>query len=172
MVKFEGGKWVRYGSSVPGPQPQGIYEDRVAMMLDDGGVPEFARYGAYITIGDRMRFFTNEAKASDVKAHAYLGQKRNQVEVRKYLPATRKTSATGARSSRRRNWRPCARGDTSLTCGIGGPIAPTPSTLPTMSTYSTSERATPAKGPSLTTGTPRRSSQGSCWIRKRPTAER
>ena len=29
MLKFEGGKWVRYGASVPGPQPQGIYEDRV-----------------------------------------------------------------------------------------------------------------------------------------------
>ena len=90
MMKFEGGKWVRYGASVPGPQPQGIYEDRVAMMVDDGGVPEFARYGGYITIGDGMRFFTNEAKAEDVKAHAYLGQKRNQVEVRKHLPATRK----------------------------------------------------------------------------------
>lgn len=90
MMKFEGGKWVRYGSSVAGAQPQGIYEDRVTMLLDDGGVPEFARYGAYITIGDRMRFFTNEAKAADVKAHPYLGRKRNQVEVRKYLPATRK----------------------------------------------------------------------------------
>lgn len=90
MMKFEGGKWVRIGASVPGPQAQGIYEDRVAMMVDDGSVPEFALYGGYITIGDRMRFFTNEAKADDVKAHAYLGQKRNQVEVRKHLPATRK----------------------------------------------------------------------------------
>src|SRR3990172_2810056 len=26
MLKYEGGKWVRYGKSVPGPQPQGIYE--------------------------------------------------------------------------------------------------------------------------------------------------
>jgi len=90
MMRFEGGKWVRYGASVPGPQPQGFYEDRLAMMLDDGGVPEFARYGGYTTIGDRMRFFSNEAGAEEVKAHPHLGQKRNQVEVRKYLPATRR----------------------------------------------------------------------------------
>ncbi|MBZ0149295.1 MAG: hypothetical protein K8F62_17390 [Pseudorhodoplanes sp.] len=90
MLKFEGGKWVRYGGSVPGPQPQGIYEDRVTMLVDDGSVPEFARYGGYITVGDRMRFFTNEAKPAEVKAHPYLGAKRNQVEVGKHLPATRK----------------------------------------------------------------------------------
>ncbi|HEX9905841.1 MAG TPA: ethylbenzene dehydrogenase-related protein, partial [Propylenella sp.] len=68
MMKFEGGKWVRYGASVAGPQPQGIYEDRVTMMLDDGSVPEFARYGGYVTIGDRMRFFTDEASADEVRA--------------------------------------------------------------------------------------------------------
>jgi len=89
MLKFEGGKWVRHGDSVPGPQADGIYEDRVTMMVDDGSIPEFARYGGYIAIGDHMRFFTNEAKEAEVKAHPYLGAKRNQSEVRKYLPATR-----------------------------------------------------------------------------------
>jgi hypothetical protein len=89
MIRFEGGKWVRYGDSVPGPQPQGIYEDRLTMLVDDGSVPEFARYGGYVTVGDRMRFFTNEAKPQEVKAHPYLGQKRNQTEVGKHLPATR-----------------------------------------------------------------------------------
>lgn len=89
MLKFEGGKWVRYGASVAGPHPQGIYEDRVTMLVDDGSVPEFARYGGYIAVGDRMRFFTDEAKADEVKAHPYLGQKRKQAEVGKHLPATR-----------------------------------------------------------------------------------
>ena len=42
MLKFEGGKWVRYGDSEVGRQAQGIYEDRITMFLDDGGVPEFA----------------------------------------------------------------------------------------------------------------------------------
>ena len=90
MMKFDGGKWVRYGASVAGPQPQGIYEDRVTMLVDDGSVPEFARYGGYVAVGDRMRFFTNEAKPDEVKAHPYLGQKRKQTEVGKYLPATRR----------------------------------------------------------------------------------
>jgi hypothetical protein len=36
-----------------------------------------------------MRFFTNEAKPDEVRAHPYLGKKRNQVEVGKHLPATR-----------------------------------------------------------------------------------
>ncbi len=88
MMKFQGGKWERYGKSVPGPQPQGIYEDRVTMLVDDGSVPEFEKYGGYITIGDRMRFFTNEAKKEEVEAHPYLGKKK-QVEVGKHLPETR-----------------------------------------------------------------------------------
>jgi hypothetical protein len=89
MMKFEQGKWVRYGDSVPGPQQQGIYEDRVTMLVDDGSVPEFEKYGGYITIGDRMRFFTNEAKRKEVEAHPYLGKKKNQTEVGKHLPETR-----------------------------------------------------------------------------------
>ena len=90
MLRFEGGEWVRYGASVAGPQPQGIYEDRVTMLVDDGSVPEFARYGGYVTVGDRMRFFTNEAPKDVVTAHPYLGQKRKQTEVGKHLPATRR----------------------------------------------------------------------------------
>ena len=93
MLKFEGGKWVRYGASVAGPQPQGIYEDRVTMLVDDGSVPEFAKYGGYIAVGDRMRFFTNEAKPDELKAHPYLGQKKKQTEVGKHLPATRRNIA-------------------------------------------------------------------------------
>jgi hypothetical protein len=89
MLKYEDGKWVRIGRSVAGPQPQGIYEDRVTMLVDDGAVPEFEKYGGYITIGDRMRFFTGEAKAKEVEAHPYLGVKRKQTEVGKYLPETR-----------------------------------------------------------------------------------
>ncbi len=89
MLRFEDGKWVRYGGSVPGPQPQGIYEDRVTMLVDDGSVPQFEKYGGYITVGDRMRFFTNEASKKEVQAQPYLGKKKKQKEVGKYLPETR-----------------------------------------------------------------------------------
>lgn len=93
MMKFQGGEWKRYGASVPGPQPQGIYEDRMTMLVDDGSVPEFEKYGGYITVGDRMRFFTNEAKKAEVEAHPYLGKQKKQVEVGKHLPETRTNPA-------------------------------------------------------------------------------
>jgi hypothetical protein len=89
MLRYEGGKWVRYGDSETGPQLQGIYEDRVTMLVDDGGVPEFEKYGGYITVGDRMRFFTGQATAEQVRAHPYLGKKKGQSEVGKHLPETR-----------------------------------------------------------------------------------
>lgn len=88
MLRYENGKWVRIGASVAGPQPQGIYEDRVTMLVDDGSVPAFERYGGYIAIGDRMRFFTDQAPPEEVKKHPYLGKKK-QNEVGKYLPETR-----------------------------------------------------------------------------------
>lgn len=93
MMKFQDGKWERYGKSVAGPQPQGIYEDRVAMLVDDGSVPEFEKYGGYIAIGDGMRFFTNEAKKEAVEAHPYLGKQKKQEEVGKHLPETRTDNA-------------------------------------------------------------------------------
>ena len=81
VLVYEGGRWVVKGRATPGSQPDGMHEDRVAMMLDDGGVPEFARYGGYITVGDGILTFTNEASEDAVKAHPYLGGKLKQEEV-------------------------------------------------------------------------------------------
>lgn len=89
VLVYEGGKWVTKGKAVPGSQPDGMHEDRVAMMLDDGSVPEFARYGGYITVGDGILTFTNEASGDAVKEHPYLGKKLKQEEVSKSLPDTR-----------------------------------------------------------------------------------
>ena len=60
------------------------------MMLDDGGVPEFGRYGGYITVGDGIASFTKSADEKEVRAHPEFGQRLKQVEVSKYLPATRR----------------------------------------------------------------------------------
>jgi len=49
------------------------------MMLDDGGVPEFQRYGGYITVGADMRDFS--------------GSGADAAHRRKYLPATRRDPA-------------------------------------------------------------------------------
>jgi hypothetical protein len=90
VLRFQGGKWVVQGEPVPGSEPNGLAEDRLAMMLDDGGVPEFARYGGYIAIGDGITSFSQSADTKAVRAHADLGQRMKQAEVSKYLPATRK----------------------------------------------------------------------------------
>jgi hypothetical protein len=90
VFRYTDGEWVRHGASPVGPAPFGIYEDRVTMLVDDGSVPEFQRYGGYITVGTGMRFFTEgEASADEVRAHPYIGGQLGESDVRKYLPATR-----------------------------------------------------------------------------------
>ncbi len=89
VLTFEAGKWVTKGSATPGSQPDGLHEDRVAMMLDDGSVPEFARYGGFLTIGSGIATFTDHADGASVKAHAYLGKKLKLEDVSKSLPDTR-----------------------------------------------------------------------------------
>jgi hypothetical protein len=81
------------GEAVPGSQPDGLHEDRVSMMLDDGSVPEFGRYGGYVTVGDRLAGFTGEASGREVRDHAYLGKKLGLDEPTKYLPSTRSDNA-------------------------------------------------------------------------------
>ena len=85
MLRYEGGKWVRDGQA----KSQGDYEDRVSMMTDDGSVPEFGRYGAYVMANTRMWSDAEGGGEDEVAAHPYLGQKKGQREVGKYLPATR-----------------------------------------------------------------------------------
>ncbi|EPC03939.1 hypothetical protein L861_01165 [Litchfieldella anticariensis FP35 = DSM 16096] len=89
MLRYTDGQWVRHGASRVGPDPDGTYEDRVTMLVDDGSVPEFARYGGYITIGANMRFFSDSASPTEVEAHSHLGKTLGQTEVQKHLPATR-----------------------------------------------------------------------------------
>ncbi len=89
VLRFESGKWVVKGNAVAGSEPDGLHEDRVAMMVDDGSVPEFSRYGGYITVGRRLAGFNDEVSGKEVAAHPYLGAKLKQDEPTKYLPATR-----------------------------------------------------------------------------------
>jgi hypothetical protein len=89
VIVYEGGKWVRKGKGNPGPEKDGMHEDRVAMMLDDGSVPEFARYGGYMAIGPGIASFTQHASDKEVIAHPYLGKKLKQEEVSKSMPETR-----------------------------------------------------------------------------------
>jgi hypothetical protein len=79
LLRFTDGKWQRQTRSPIGSAADGVYEDRLSMMLDDGGVPEFQRYGGFITVGADMRDFT--------------GSGADAAHRRKYLPATRSDPA-------------------------------------------------------------------------------
>lgn len=79
LLRYNDGRWERKLHSPVGSDPDGIYEDRLTMMVDDGSVPEFQRYGGYITVGANMRDFSD--------AGDYAG--RDDAHRRKYLPATR-----------------------------------------------------------------------------------
>lgn len=76
MLRYHDGHWQRELRSPIGSAVDGIYEDRLSMMLDDGSVPEFEHYGGYITVGANMRDFTGSGPDA---AHR-----------RKYLPETRR----------------------------------------------------------------------------------
>jgi len=75
VLVYQDGEWIARGGEEIGPDPDFLVEDRVAMMIDDGSVPLFSRYGGYITIGDRLSTFT--------------GAPESEEERTKYLPSTR-----------------------------------------------------------------------------------
>jgi len=75
VLVYQDGEWVARGGEALGPNPEYLTEDRVAMMIDDGSVPLFSRYGGYITIGDGLTTFTGVPETDE--------------ERTKYLPSTR-----------------------------------------------------------------------------------
>ena len=99
FVRYDGKEWKPYGFPKldavvqKGEQP-GIYEDRFSIMIDDGGVPNFANQGCWLTCHDGERDNPKFASRATVAANP-LYQALKQFDVRKYLPSTR----TGADAS-------------------------------------------------------------------------
>jgi Ethylbenzene dehydrogenase len=96
-LRFDGKEWKVFGYPKldkvvqEGKQPA-LYEDRLAVMLDDGKVPGFARQGCWLTCHDGQRDMARAASKEDANANALLSAiKKN--DVRKYLPATRQDPA-------------------------------------------------------------------------------
>ena len=93
-MRFDGEKWAFLGgprSSAKvrdGSQPP-LYEDRLAIMIDDGSVPLFAKQGCWLTCHNGMRDAPDVATKEQVKAHPLLGKALKKSDVRKYLPASR-----------------------------------------------------------------------------------
>jgi ethylbenzene dehydrogenase len=75
VLVYQDGEWIRRGGGSVGPNPDYLTEDRVSMMIDDGSVPLFSRYGGYITIGDGLSSFTGSPDTGE--------------ERTKYVPSSR-----------------------------------------------------------------------------------
>ncbi len=86
---YQNGEWVRHGSGGLGPDEHGLYEDRISMMLDDGSVDGFDRYGGWMLIHEGMRTLHSAADREQVGKHPKLGHAMGRSDVRKYLPGTR-----------------------------------------------------------------------------------
>lgn len=93
-IRFDGQKWAFYGGPRSskkvrsGAQPP-LYEDRIALMIDDGKVPLFAKQGCWLSCHNGMRDQPEEPTESEVQAQPLLGKKLHKHDVRKYLPASR-----------------------------------------------------------------------------------
>lgn len=98
-IRFDGKKWAFWGSHRAskkvrsGAQPP-LYEDRLAIMLDDGTVPDFKTQGCWITCHTGMRDMPAMATKAQVGAHPVLGKEGlKKGDVRKYLPFSRTDEA-------------------------------------------------------------------------------
>lgn len=97
-LRFDGKAWVPHGgprldADVRDGRQPALYEDRLALMIDDGKVENFAVHGCWVTCHDGMRDMPKAASAQAVAAHPLLGQAMGKSEVRKFLPSTRSGDA-------------------------------------------------------------------------------
>jgi hypothetical protein len=129
------------------------------MMLDDGSVPEFARYGGYITSATARRFQRRGRWPSGRGASLSRGSAGPGGGVTKYLPATRSVLGDWSAVEPEGRSISCARPATSSICGTGGRSAPTRSTSPTISSWPRPVSAIPGRSGYPPTGTATTSSR-------------
>ncbi len=94
-IRFDGEKWTFLGGPRSskkvrsGAQPP-LYEDRLAIMLDDGSIPSFKEQGCWLTCHTGMRDMPDVASKAQVQAHPILGKGGlKKSDVRKFLPLSR-----------------------------------------------------------------------------------
>lgn len=94
-MRYDGQAWAFYGgprSAVrvrQGQEPP-LYEDRLAIMIDDGDVQRFAEQGCWLSCHNGMRDMPGEPAPEAVRSHPYLGEGGlGRDDVRKYLPVSR-----------------------------------------------------------------------------------
>lgn len=91
-LRFDGKEWALYGKqklekSVQDREPA-IYEDGVAMMIDDGKVPLFAAQGCWLTCHKGERDMPEAASRDAILANPLM-KSVGADEIRMYMPATR-----------------------------------------------------------------------------------
>jgi len=92
-LRFDGKEWKVWGfpkldKIVRDGQMQGIYEDRMSIMIDDGKVPGFAKQGCWLTCHDGQRDMPKQFTKDEVAANPMLTAIKKS-DVRKYLPDSR-----------------------------------------------------------------------------------
>jgi hypothetical protein len=98
-VRFDGKEWKWYGhdrndKAVRAGTEPALYEDRLAIMLDDGKVPLFAQQGCWLTCHNAMRDMPNQVVGDPVKKHPVFGDAGlKESDIRKYLASTRTDQA-------------------------------------------------------------------------------
>jgi hypothetical protein len=94
FLRFDGQRWLPFGGPRSKPEVRSgamppLYEDRLAIALDDGRGPSFDRQGCWLACHDGMRDMQRQPPAERVRAHRLLGRLLGEEDVRKYLPDTR-----------------------------------------------------------------------------------
>jgi len=92
-LRFDGKEWKVWGfpkldKIVQDRHMQGIYEDRMSVMIDDGKVPGFAAQGCWLTCHTGERDMPKQATKSEIEANALMKAIKRR-DVRKFLPSTR-----------------------------------------------------------------------------------
>lgn len=94
-MRYDGQAWAFYGGPrsakrVRQGQEPPLYEDRLAIMIDDGDVQRFAEQGCWLSCHNGMRDMPGEPTSEAVRSHPYLGEGGlGRSDVRKYLPDSR-----------------------------------------------------------------------------------
>jgi hypothetical protein len=93
-IRFDGKEWKFYGGhrakkEVRAGQQPPLYEDRIALMIDDGKVERYAEQGCWVTCHNSMRDTKDQKVGQEVKQHPLFKEPRYDADIRKYLPATR-----------------------------------------------------------------------------------
>lgn len=90
---YRSGEWTRGDSSgMAGPLASGLYEDRISVMLDDGSVPDFSKYGAYIVSHPGIRSHPDAPGVEEI-ATSFIGERGMDLEVNKFVPESRHTDS-------------------------------------------------------------------------------